>query len=80
MHVRKASMYQLGSERMSVLVSSVPKAAQRALAFFRVAQNSRKIYFEDEKRQKTRLQVKNQTLKSNSKNALLTSSKKSGFK
>ena len=36
--------------------------------------------FEAETRQKTRLQVKNQTLKSDSKNALPTSSKKSGFR
>jgi len=35
--------------------------------------------FEAETRQKTRLQVKNQTLKSVSKNALPTSSKKSSF-
>ena len=35
--------------------------------------------FRAETRQKTRLQVKNKTLKSNSKNALPTSSKKSGF-
>ena len=35
--------------------------------------------FRDETRQKTRLQVKNKTLKSNSKNALPTSSKKSSF-